>query len=749
MKDIIPRLTPADIEDAVSTRLSLEDLDQLPRHALLERITDAACANVNSVDRNFMRTFVIGLLNPLPAMMRATIDTEYPDSTVPINGFVGCLGESGIGKGKTLKLIEQTLLRGFYERFTKETVPIALENALWERAQREAGWSGKTDQEEYDRFKTIFRRQGTLRTCSRTITEAAIIQMRNKSILSNSCAVNLQVDEIGQNLSNVSGQYGPLNMFLELYDGGWMKESATKSGKDGEREEEIHGWVPATFLFFGSPSALLDGGKRQQDFMNLLETGYMRRTLFAYADKKTVTQTSARARLDAVRSKQSVSDIRKLQAHFDGLSHIDRLNWHVTLDEDVLVTYLQYQIDCELRGSKLTSEHDILRYEIQNRHFKALKLAGVLAFIDESTVCTHDHFACAVRIVEEAGESAVKILYQEEAHVRLAKWLATKKDSVTLADIHEQPYMKQLTQQVRKDKIELATSWGYTNNVIIKRFMAETVEMYSADTLEETDLDNMQLSYSNDIARDYVPMSNVPWDKMNELVTAPDLHWCNHMFENGHRLRDNMIPGFNMIVLDCDGEVALETVHDLFNKARFMTYTTKRHQTDGTDRFRLILPTNFKLHLDANDYKEFMSDVLDWMPFWSKETSDGGPKQPEKKWLTNPDALVHFNEGELFNVLPFIPKTRDNRSHKAAAEPLRDMGNLERYFLRQMSEGNRNNNFAAYAFALVDTGMSLQEIEGRVRGLNAQLMSPLSIDELTFTVIKSASIRCAQRDYAA
>src|SRR6185436_10280002 len=100
-------------------------------------------------------------------------------------------------------------------------------------------------------------------------------------------------------------------------------------------------------------------------------------------------------------------------------------------------------------------------------------------------------------------------------------------------------------------------------------------------------------------------------------------------FIGGHRCDENVIIGFNMIVIDVDGGVDLALAHELMKEYKFMTYTTKRH-TDDANRFRMIIPMNYQLYLDQQDYKEFMNSVMEWLPFSTDESAN----QRAKKWET-------------------------------------------------------------------------------------------------------------------
>ena len=225
------------------------------------------------------------------------------------------------------------------------------------------------------------------------------------------------------------------------------------------------------------------------------------------------------------------------------------------------------------------------------------------------------------------------------------------------------------------------------------------------------------------------------------------MHWCNHHFENEHRSEDNVIEGFNCLVVDVDGHerdkdgkilskgIRLEALHELMKDYTFMTATTKRH-TDEEHRFRLIMPANYNLKLDKADYRDFMDSFLLWLPF----KSDGSANQRSKKWMTHEDSQVTVHKGtSLVNVLPFIPKTKQNSEYTAQVADLGRLDHLERWFLNNMEVGNRNNNLRDFAFMLVDAGATYDVIKGKVNTLNEQSLSPLKKDEIESTILKSVA----------
>jgi hypothetical protein len=239
----------------------------------------------------------------------------------------------------------------------------------------------------------------------------------------------------------------------------------------------------------------------------------------------------------------------------------------------------------------------------------------------------------------------------------------------------------------------------------------------------------MIVSYGEHYAYNYLS-ERVPFDMLHQLTGADGFHWVNHFLKNGHRAEENITPGFNMVVIDVDGGVTLQTVHDLMKEYRFATYTTKRHDPDGEHRFRLILPINYELHLDTEEYKEFMNNLMGWLPFATDESAN----QRAKKWLSHPGE--HFyNEGELVDALNFIPRTSRNEAYQAQTKDLQSLDNLERWFAQRMQTGNRNNQMIKFALALVDSNFSLLEVGQHVHAFNQKMNSPLTSDEIESTIM--------------
>lgn len=713
------------------------DITTFTHHPAMEEIVEVLCNRTQNTDKGFFRTEVAYFLGKMASTMRAVVMTK-DRGEIPVNIYALALASSGYGKGYSVNTMEQDFLSGFRKMFLEATMPTIAEGNLWKLGKARAARDKlETDQEGYDKTLAAYKRMGAYPFTFDSGTAPAVKQLRNKLLMADCGAINLQIDEIGLNLlANIE----VLTLFLELYDQGLVKQKLTKNTSENERDDEIDGKTPTNALLFGTPSKLLDGGEAEESFYSFLETGYARRCLFGWGipEKKSFHSQSPeevyRRQLNPVNS----TTVTKWASHFATLADPAKFGWKMTVDDEVGIQLMAYKMWCEQRAEELADHEEIQKAELQHRYFKALKLAGAYAFVDESTEVEIDHLNCAIKLVEESGNSFKLILNREKAYVKLAKYIATCTSEITHADLHEAlPFYKQGLGN-RAEIMTLAMAWGYRHNIVIKRTFTDGIEFFKGETLEKGDLNNIILSYSNHDAYHYsAPEEKAEFSELHELISSPGLHWANHRFVNEHRLEENAIPGFNCIVLDIDKGTTIAQAMDLMQDHMFLLHTTKRH-TEEENRFRMILPINYRLVMDAEEYKQFMDNVLLWLPF----EVDSQVNQRSRKWLTVANCMYKYNlDGEVLDILPFIPRTPKNDQFLTRSKEIESFSNLERWFAEKIAIGNRNNNMLKFAMALADSGMELFEVEKAVTSFNDRIGTPLRREELASTIFKTLATR--------
>jgi len=713
----------------------MKTFDEMDYHPDAEQLVQILCDKTQNPNPLFFRVLVGYYFCMVASMMRTTIAT-HDRGDIPVNMYALNLSPSGTGKGFSTNIMESEVIHRFRHRFLEETFPLLAEQNLPKLANKRAVRKNTDPDEELIRVQKEFDELGTLMFSFDSATPAAVKQMRHKLLMAEAGSLNLQIDEIG---SNLVGNLEVLATFLELYDVGAIKEKLIKNTSDNRRVEQIIGNTPTNMMLFGTPAKLLNGSKTEEELYSMLETGYARRCFFGYIRSSHKTKMASPEEVyDMLTNRASNQFLDAFSQRLENLADIINVNRRLTVSKDTSLLLIEYKQRCERLADQLPEHEEIKKAEISHRYFKALKLAGAYAFIDNSPELTEDHLYQAIKLAEESGSAFEQLLTRDRPYVKLAKYIATCKRDVTQADLVEDlPFYRGSAAQ-KQEMLTLAIAYGYKNNIIIKKSFADGIEFLRGETLKETNLKEMIVSYSDDVAFNY-QNERAPFDMLHRLTQTQGLHWVNHHLLNGHRAEEDAIAGFNLVVVDVDGGVNMSTAQLLLKNYKFLMYTTKRH-TDDEHRFRIVFPINYELDLDARDYKEFMANIYEWLPF----EVDTGTGQRARKWLSHNGHYV-YNDGELLDVLPFIPKTSKNEERKERMQSLQSMDNLERWMMNNIGDGNRNNMLLRYAMVLVDAGFDFEGVRSRVVALNNKIADKLDEAEIMSTIMITVGKTLASR----
>lgn len=713
----------------------MKPFSEMEYHPTSEQLVGILRDRTQRDDSLFFRIMVAYYFSIAAAQMRCIVNS--PDKgEIPVNMYALNLAPSGYGKTMSANLMEEEVLQQFRSRFLEETFIILADNNLPKLANKRANRKSTDPDEELRSVQKEFDGCGEMVFSFDSGSSPAVKQLRHKLLMANAGSMNLIMDEVSANLS---ANQEAFTTFIELYDKGLTKQKITKVSSDSKRSEEIIGKTPANLLMFGVPNRLLDGAKTEADLLAMLDQGYARRCFFGYARSTSKRQIRTAEQMYEDRTNRTnESVLEKLSNRLESLADIINANKKLAISKDVCIRLNEYQLNCEARAELLPEHQEIQKSELANRHFKVLKLAGTYAFIDDYPEITENHIYYAIKLAEDSGEAFNQLLARDKPWVKLAKYIATCKQDVTQADLAEDlPFYKGGVSQ-KNEMIAQAIAYGYKNNIIIKKSFNDGIEFLRGETLKETNLNRLTISYSGDIVTDY-KNEFAPFDKLHKLTQSPSLHWVVHHLSGGYRNEENCIPGFNLVVLDVDGGVSMSTVKLLLKEYKYLIYTTKRH-TDEEHRFRVILPINYQLELDAKDYKEFMANIYDWLPF----EVDTATNQRARKWMSH-DGHYEYNDGVMLDALPFIPKTSKNEERKNLMNSQHSMDNLERWVMNNIGDGNRNNLLLRYAMILLDSGFEFETIRTKVMGLNEKIADKLEESEIMATIMVTVMKAVAKR----
>lgn len=708
----------------------MTDYSKLPLHPTSEKLVEILCTKTGNNDPMFFRILLVYYFSMIASQMRVNV-VGFDSNVIPVSAYVVNLSPSGTGKGYSSSFVEKHLIGPFSDVFLHNTFNHAAQVNMERIAVRRSKQNGTDINFEQEKVEKEFELVGPFLPIFDSATVPAVKQHRHVLQLANAGSLNFQVDEMGANLAS---QVEVLHTFLELYDLGKIKDKLIKSTADNKRLEKIDGGTPANLLLFGTPTKLLDGARTEELFYELLDMGYARRCFFGFSKESSKDlEMSAIDMVNNMFNQSNTDFINDVAEQLELLAHESNLHKNIHIEKPELIELMKYRLHCERIASTYPEQESVKKAELSHRYFKTLKLAGAYAFMEDSPKITLQNLYNAIALTELSGLAFEDLMKPEKTYMKLAKYLAETPMEVTLADLVEDlPYFKG-TKSQKDEMITLAIAHGYRNNIIIKQFKENNITFLKGESLQETDPDKLLITLSNDFAKDYEPKW-VAFDDLADLGSADGFHWANHAFLENHRREDNVLAGFNLIVLDVDDGVPLDTAKEMFKGIKCVFYTTKSHTKD-TPRYRVLIPTNYVLEFDKAEYKEFINNIIDVMPF----EVDTASNQRSKKWLTN-DGEVHVVEGDLFDVLPYIPQTKKNeeRIHDLQSS---DLDRLEAWVINNTADGNRNTQLYKYACILADSGKEFSDVRAGVLELNFKLPDSLPEDEIENTILRSIATK--------
>lgn len=711
------------------------DYNNLPFHPTMERVVDILRKKTQNQDPVFFRLVVSYYFSKVASMMRTRVQLA-DDQIVPVNMYAINLAPSGSGKGHSINIIEEELIAGFRQRFLEHTFPAIAEKKITKLAHARSIRDQTDPDLELDRAKAEFEEHGPLLFAFDSGTGAAIKQMRSKLLMAGAGSMNLEIDEIG---SNMTGNTEVLNQYLELFDTGRIKQKLVKNTRDNMRSEDLFGSTPTNMLLFGTPTKLLNGYKLEDEFYEMLETGYARRCFFGFCRFRTGAEGLTPEEFYKLYHDKAASKyLMTLKDRFTQLANAATFNQTLQMKKDVMLAWYEYRIYCNKQAAKLSEYDELRKAEIVHRYFKVAKLAAVYAYIDKSTYISMDHLQYAIAMAEQSGIALKGILNRERAHVKLCNYICTIDKELTQADLTEDLPFYKGSELSKREMLNLATAHGYKNGMYITSEIVDGIQFLSGKKVESTDLEHIKLSFSTQITENY-RNQEVPFNKLHNLTQKVNYHWCNHFLKEGYRDEDHVTGDANIIVLDVENSIDIDTAKLLLKDYAWLLHTTKSH-TDKAHRYRIIMPMSHHFELSKSDYRDFMRNIYEWLPF----NVDMATHDRCRKWLTF-QGKHWYNKGELLETLQFIPKTKKAEDRKQLLASQTNLTALERWSLNQAGKGNRNHTLARYAFTLVELGHNFDSVRAQVLDMNQKLDEPLDDSEIHSTILTTVNKRIAQR----
>ena len=527
-----------------------------------------------------------------------------------------------------------------------------------------------------------------------------------------------------------------LDMLVEGHDGIY-KAPMIKGKKDEEFLEynDIDG-LTTNVLGLSSVAAIMKDQKRLGTFIGEMERAWFKRSFVYFND---AFKPEARD--------EELIHVPELSAELTHLLDMSRdavseCIEEIALSPEVMVLFNEKRKEY-INGTNPSRFAGLLDI------YKTCKLAGILAASNFRTTVDTEDWNRAVRFDATSFKHSENFCSLEHPHIRV--FAEISKGSQNEHELVESGIMPGAKNK-RADILDLVNQLAYKKN---KRFViaGDKIRKFSVVDLEINKLDKIVISTSAKI-------SNKPEMEINfrsqevsffgsgmsveGLLTSQVQSYCLNHFKgtdkapDGHRKKEYVIPGQNVIAWDLDEGMTLEEAKARLSGYVYIIYTTKSHQKDKNgiicDRFRILMPTKTVFYVNPEEHKklyENLSVVLD-IPSYDVATRNQG-----RLWYVNPTCTMYKNEnGVLLDVRTAIPETETAEHIMPNIEKLeatidddemsRRIFGMQKYVLMNGIAGARNSMIFRLAKFAKEIGADVSV----VYETNEMLMEPLSETEV-------------------
>ena len=254
-----------------------------------------------------------------------------------------------------------------------------------------------------------------------------------------------------------------------------------------------------------------------------------------------------------------------------------------------------------------------------------------------------------------------------------------------------------------------------------------------------------------------------PIEEMDRVVRDIDCSYSPCHYNNGYRLDDNATVGtMNSLMLDFDDGLSIEEAKALFSEYDGLIATTKSHQKDKNgiicDRFRVIIPTDTPVTLNATEYKDLMVQIMNvyeeadkacknisrfyfgyegsevirlqgdklfnWKYYYNLHLS----KEEKRRRVANIESSF---SGKRVATLEFAETKADYIRQIAMTDKLLEIVKFDRFGV-----GGRNNYLYSVAMYLRESGLSDDEVRELVLWVNSR-GDGLKENEIESTIFRS------------
>lgn len=533
---------------------------------------------------------------------------HWNDSIIPINSIMFCIAKSGASKDSSLKAARKCFEEGY--SLINEQRNLNAINAAIQKAE-EAGYDVP---QNFASYKDFYLAPNPLFLAIST-TEG-FIQHLNDLSDDTLGAGFIFSGEVGAELSTNLNLTENIKVLAELYDEGSKEVKILKSRENQSREVKH---LPVSALFIGSQDNLLYDDSIKRRFKTEFTTKLARRSFLIFVNEDVETdQFSSIAEMmkqeriiedTAIHYRKEVSSyIKELTTEL-----INYSNNLITVSEDVRDLFSLYRKYNEEVAKTIDNSFPMAKLTRTHLQWKALKLAGALALIQQSDTIELEHYKASVEFVELINND-IKLFEKElvkepyelfTEYVRLYANNGTY--SVNLHTLRKSGYipLKGQSDTHLKELVKLANS----------------CDEYGVYTLHKDTITFKELEKTDTILLSYLPCKgtkeyrgkNCSTGYQCEEITFKDLYemlqddyaYTPFRFVNGVRGKDNIDSPCKWIVMDVDtSEITDKEAHLLLSDINH--YVVRSSNKANPHKFRVLIELDAEIDVPQEQWIKFI-----------------------------------------------------------------------------------------------------------------------------------------------
>lgn len=667
---------------------------------------------------------------------------HWNGSMIPINAISFSVAASGTGKDSSVTAVRKCFATGY------SLLEKARKDKATQRAIQLAQMAGKDDPEEWSTYKEYYRSPNDLFVAPST-TEG-FIQHLNDLDEAGTGAGFLFTGEVGAELANSATMVDNIKLLAELYDEG---NKEVKVLKNRENQSKAIKNLPVSALFLGSQDNLLFDESIKRKFRTEFSTKLGRRTFFNYSPE-VIKSIDYGDDLDAMLEADMLREDRAKQARElvdEKVAEIAKANLRgigkaLTVEDDVRRLFLLYKRYNEEKAETINHQYPIAKIARTHLQWKALKLAGALALLNEHTSILKEDYVSAISYCEMLDKDlqmfeAELVKEPYEVFVDYVHHNAVDgKFNIGLHTLRKLGYIPTTGQpQARmKELIHLASSYDKEGIYTV----CEEGVCYEAPI--RTDVTGVSFVSVSGTKKQRAAQCNEGYEffetKFEELegLLQDDFAYTPFQFKDGKRSKDNLFGGTNWIVLDVDDSVITD------EEAHFLLSDINHHIARTSDKanafkFRVLIELDAVIDIPDLQWRYFIQAIADELSI----PADKLPKSQIYFSFSDREVLSVLDQSPL-EVKPFVMASAEAVTEKQApsknlstaqqktmlADPLTT---FQQAYEAKQGEGSRKLIWAAKRAK--ELGASNEEAEALIVDINNFWDYPMSTTRLENTVL--------------